>query len=156
MHPGGGGDACDDPDGDGVPDALDVCPDVADPEQHDRDGDGIGDLCNDDRDADGDEYADDLDVCPDVDDPAQVDRDGDGVGDLCDALPDNALFAFARVAPSALTDGRAEITLDLRDPSGVRVERPGVRMALLVDGSASFVGPALEGRILEGEGTSRV
>jgi len=34
-----------DVDGDGVPDALDVCPTVADPAQDDTDGDGRGDAC---------------------------------------------------------------------------------------------------------------
>jgi len=34
-----------DPDGDGVADADDVCPDVADPDQRDSDGDGRGDAC---------------------------------------------------------------------------------------------------------------
>ena len=35
-----------DPDGDGVPDDADVCPDVADPAQIDSDGDGRGDACS--------------------------------------------------------------------------------------------------------------
>jgi len=34
-----------DPDGDGVADDLDVCPDVANPDQRDSDGDGRGDAC---------------------------------------------------------------------------------------------------------------
>jgi uncharacterized protein (TIGR03382 family) len=37
----------DDSDGDGVGDAADVCPDVADPAQLDGDDDGIGDACDD-------------------------------------------------------------------------------------------------------------
>lgn len=64
----GGADA----DGDGIPDAADSCPSVADPLQADADGDGVGDAC---------------DVCPSVADAAQVDRDGDGVGDACDDCP---------------------------------------------------------------------
>ncbi len=35
-----------DPDGDGVTDDTDVCPDVADPDQRDSDGDGRGDACS--------------------------------------------------------------------------------------------------------------
>ena len=35
-----------DPDGDGVPDDVDVCPNVADPDQTDSDGDGHGDACS--------------------------------------------------------------------------------------------------------------
>ncbi|HXJ36418.1 MAG TPA: thrombospondin type 3 repeat-containing protein [Candidatus Eisenbacteria bacterium] len=61
-----------DADGDGLADAADGCPLVADPAQTDGDGDGIGDAC---------------DVCPAVFDPTQIDRDGDGVGDACDDCP---------------------------------------------------------------------
>lgn len=42
CSPGGGGDT----DGDGVCDADDDCPNVADPDQDDLDGDGIGDACD--------------------------------------------------------------------------------------------------------------
>lgn len=49
-------------DDDGVLDAIDVCPRIADPQQLDRDTDGLGDLC--DPDDDGDGVADDLDDCP--------------------------------------------------------------------------------------------
>ncbi len=61
-----------DADGDGIVDAADDCPHVADPAQIDTDGDGVGDAC---------------DVCPTVADPMQADRDGDGVGDACDNCP---------------------------------------------------------------------
>lgn len=40
-------------DGDGIPNALDCCPDVPNTAQLDRDRDGIGDLCDDDIDGDG-------------------------------------------------------------------------------------------------------
>jgi len=61
-----------DTDGDGIVDAADGCPGVADPEQIDADGDGAGDACDD---------------CPATADPEQRDRDGDGVGDACDNCP---------------------------------------------------------------------
>ena len=42
----GKGDACVDSDSDGVFDATDNCPTVANPGQEDTDGDGIGDACD--------------------------------------------------------------------------------------------------------------
>jgi hypothetical protein len=90
--PGGGTDAAPgveqgdpdapppDRDGDGVPDAIDNCPDVPNPDQHDKDGDGVGDAC---------------DNCPHVFNPGQEDVleiaagfEADGVGDACDPRPD--------------------------------------------------------------------
>lgn len=40
-------------DNDGVPNSRDNCPYVANPDQVDTDGDGIGDVCDDDIDGDG-------------------------------------------------------------------------------------------------------
>jgi hypothetical protein len=61
-----------DRDSDGVPDAVDNCPDVANPGQHDEDDDGHGDVC---------------DNCPHVENPDQRSEDGDEVGDACDPFP---------------------------------------------------------------------
>ena len=72
-----------DSDGDGVNDADDNCPDVANPEQTDTDLDGAGDACDDDDDGDG--VLDGADNCPFTPNPDQIDLDGDGLGDLCDA-----------------------------------------------------------------------
>jgi formylglycine-generating enzyme required for sulfatase activity len=55
--------ACSDTDADGVCDEVDNCPTVANPDQADCDGDGLGDVCDADRDGDG--VPNDLDVCPD-------------------------------------------------------------------------------------------
>src|SRR5262249_4380447 len=71
-----------DTDGDGVDDARDNCPTVANPDQRDTDGDGIGDAC--DKDIDDDGVLNQQDNCPSVANHDQGDDDGDGVGDACD------------------------------------------------------------------------
>jgi Tol biopolymer transport system component len=86
-----------DTDVDGVPDDVDNCPDVFNPDQKDSDGDGIGDAC--DADLDNDGVLNAADNCPYVYNPvvaswtgidnvtrtnSQRDTDLDGVGDECD------------------------------------------------------------------------
>ncbi|MGE5185392.1 MAG: thrombospondin type 3 repeat-containing protein [Acidobacteriota bacterium] len=103
-----GATSADDSDGDGIPDAADLCPTVFDPvrpmdngAQADADGDGVGDECDpcpldpnttactsvDPDDRDGDGVANAVDNCPTVANPDQADADGDGHGDACDACP---------------------------------------------------------------------
>jgi len=85
-----------DPDGDGVDNARDNCPDVWNPDQADIDGDGVGNVCDNclymsnagqvDGDADG---AGDLcDNCPFLFNPGQADGDHEGIGDACDNCSD--------------------------------------------------------------------
>jgi len=57
-----------DRDRDGIPDAIDNCPDVVNADQSDVDQDGFGDVC---------------DRCP-LDAGDQLDTDGDGIGNACD------------------------------------------------------------------------
>ena len=72
-----------DADDDGVPDATDNCPNDANNDQSDTDGDGAGDVCDRPPDADGDGILDADDLCPN--DPRPTDDvDGDGVGGVCD------------------------------------------------------------------------
>jgi hypothetical protein len=80
-----------DSDGDGVPNASDNCPAVANAGQQDADSDGVGDACDvcpgsdDNIDTDSDGVPDGCDVCPGGDD--NVDTDSDGVPDSCDICP---------------------------------------------------------------------
>ncbi len=76
-----------DGDGDGIPDGDDNCPDDANPDQADNDGDGAGDVCDPDDDDDG--VLDGDDNCPFDANPDQADNDGDGAGDVCDPDDDN-------------------------------------------------------------------
>ena len=79
-----------DRDADGVPDASDNCPDVANTDQRDSNGDGRGDACEPTAmDRDGDGVADSDDNCPDAANAGQENRDGDAEGDACDLDSDN-------------------------------------------------------------------
>lgn len=51
----------------------------------DLDGDGLGDVCDPDRDGDG--VANGADNCPDVPNADQLDSDHDGIGNACDPTP---------------------------------------------------------------------
>lgn len=79
-----------DPDEDGVVNADDNCPSIANEDQADADDDGVGDVCDedfvavDDEDADGDGIPDADDNCLDDSNANQADDDEDGVGDVCD------------------------------------------------------------------------
>ena len=84
-----------DRDSDGIEDYIDNCPDTANQDQIDTDGDLAGDACDDDDDNDG--VADSSDAFP-LDNLETTDSDNDGVGDNSDWAPNDS-------SESADTDG---------------------------------------------------
>jgi len=77
-----------DTDGDGVSDLQDNCPNIANPNQRDSNGNRIGDACElQNSDDDGDGIPNGIDNCRFTPNPGQRDDDQDGIGNLCDQTP---------------------------------------------------------------------
>ena len=87
-----------DVDGDGIVEPADNCPDVANADQLDLNGDGVGTACSD---PDEDAVEDPDDNCPWLPNRRQVDQDGDGRGDGCDF--DGGVLLVGRI-PDGLPD----------------------------------------------------
>jgi len=123
-----------DTDDDGIPDPEDICPEDADPNQEDGDGDGFGDACDpcpqtpvgappssdgcacidgtcECPDGDADTVCDETDNCPEVPNHDQADTDADGVGDACeDAPPPDGGITCAGGQPECIAGGGAKRT----------------------------------------------
>lgn len=115
-----------DTDGDGVIDKNDNCPNMANSDQADTDGDKVGNVCDSDDDNDGltderegeigtnpsdpdtddDGILDGQDNCPKVANPNQADKDHDGAGDACDSVDNSVPPPPADTDKDGVSDGR--------------------------------------------------
>ncbi|MFO0838053.1 MAG: thrombospondin type 3 repeat-containing protein [Phycisphaerae bacterium] len=137
--------AFEDDDGDGIPNLVDNCRLTFNPDQADRDGDLVGDVCDGcpddpqkaepgrcgcfvpgDEDTDGDGIIDCQDNCPLFFNPFQVDSDGDGLGDACDPQPFIAKRASDAIDPAApeLSEQNAGASGDGGTPDAEQSARP--------------------------------
>lgn len=95
-----------DADKDGITNAEDNCPFLANPKQTDTDGDKTGDKCDNapekknfnQADSDEDTVGDIIDNCKLFVNPKQIDTDGDGHGDACDWAPESDENIYTRDA----------------------------------------------------------
>ena len=118
-------------DGDDVPDEVDTCPRVPNPDQLDSDGDGLGDAC--DPDIDGDGYANASDTCPllaedidgfqDGDGCPDPDNDQDGIPDVDDLCPGDDLT----VGPDGVADSGDEPLNEWEIPIQTKEDYDGVQ-----------------------------
>ena len=125
-----------DADGDGVADASDNCPSVANADQVDTDADSEGDAC--DLDDDNDGVVDGDDAFP-LDGSESVDTDGDGTGDNADTDDDNDTwndaddaYTYRNIALGVLAGMYVWSILDIT--LGPEASTPPVAMEIRPDG----------------------
>jgi hypothetical protein len=144
-------------DRDGIPDALDNCPLIANADQADADGDNVGDACDSCRalpnaaqtDSDGDGVGDACDNCPSADNADQTDMDGDGVGDACDNCPNSPNSDQADLDGDGLGDAcDVSGAWHLESGNGLGIDEfPSPFIEVRPDGSAHLILEQIETRL---------
>ena len=114
-----------DRDADGVHNACDNCPLVANPSQTDSDHDGLGNAC---------------DNCVDVPNPGQADADHDGLGDACDNCPGTLSPSPLDTDHDGLGDACDNCALDF-NPAQSDVDHDGVGDACDLDDGLIYLVP---------------
>jgi LysM repeat protein len=128
--------AFDDSDGDGISNPLDNCPSVANPDQKDSNGDGIGDACGG---KDNDGIIDALDNCPSAYNPDQKNSYGGPAGDACESESGTRLNGSANNIIVYEMTGVAEVQFY----SAAGQQLGGVSNAALINLAANGVGKTL-------------
>lgn len=93
---------------DGFVDVYDNCPSLYNPDQADKDRNGIGDAC---EDFDGDSISNACDNCPTITNIRQSDRDNDKIGDACDSGKDSGCFLAPDSFGGRVTGARGPFVL---------------------------------------------
>ncbi|MBL4868852.1 MAG: thrombospondin type 3 repeat-containing protein [Pseudomonadales bacterium] len=108
-----------DGDADGIPDAEDNCPSVANAGQEDWNTNGIGDAC---EDSDSDLVMDDIDNCVSTPNTLQEDWNTNGVGDACENSDGDTLMDDVDNCPGVDNEGQED---NNNDGIGNACETPG-------------------------------
>lgn len=123
-----------DQDQDGIENILDNCPTLSNPDQADRNNDGIGDMCSDD---DNDGVYGASDNCPTLANPDQVDKNVNGTWDKCefdtdrDGVPDGTDNAIQVANPNQKDDDYDRIgdiidNCNLYNPDQLDLDKNGI------------------------------
>ena len=146
----------DDPDGDSIPNGADNCPYVANLDQADSDGDGVGDACET-SDVDADGFLDHRDNCPQVANSDQADQDADSYGDACDQFMagDFAVAASANATfAGAIALINSSFTLVLTNNAELQVPLNALRAysGWPASGTSSLIAQTSDAGLLGGDG----